>query len=453
MSRMIGSEKSRGVIAEVHRQPGKHRRGLSRRDFLKLAAASALAGCSPAQVAISSPTSASTAVPSAVPTEMPTDAETPAPTSEPTDAPEVVEAVVTPPATELSATSVPAEPTHAPTAEPSRASSPVPTPAPSRTSIPTPTAQPTLAPTLEPTVVPAQAVADIQGAGLSRVVRTFLSGAAAPDPRTLDPEAIRKMLDASITKLTGVRDPLDAWRSLFAPGERIAIKVNTISGSSFWTHASLVLAVAETLERIGVPAEQIVIFDRRSRELRGAGYTLNEDGPGVRCYGTEGRYTEGWKIMDTDVKLSDVLLACDALINMPLLKQHSIAGISFALKNHYGSFDKPDRFHGARVTQGVSELNALAPIMERTRLIIGDALAVCTRNWYSAVAADTLLMSFDPVAVDTVGLQMFRELAQADGGNPAGAERRSKGWLENAELLGVGTNDPNGIDLQEVDLT
>ena len=44
-------------------------------------------------------------------------------------------------------------------------------------------------------------------------------------------------------------------------------------------------AVARRLQEAGLAPEQIVIFDRTDHELMGRGYTLNADGPGVRCRG------------------------------------------------------------------------------------------------------------------------------------------------------------------------
>lgn len=61
-------------------------------------------------------------------------------------------------------------------------------------------------------------------------------------------------------------------------------------------------------------------------------------------------------------------------------------------------------------------------------------------------------MSFDPVAHDTVGLQMFSQLLADDGGNPAAATARANRWLESGVELGLGTNDLDSIDLVEVSL-
>jgi len=361
------------MTRDHNRSDGSHPRGISRREFIKLAAmAGLLAGCRPTrQVVVTAP-----------PTSMPTDAPTPAPTTTPTTAP-----------------------TAAPSAE------------------------------------------------LSKVVRA--RHASVWDGDSLVPEAVRQMLDASITKLTGLDDAREAWATLFAPDEHIAIKVNTIRTSNFWTHVPLVMAVTECLQDAGVPAEQIVIFDRRTRELEYAGFPVNEDGPGVRCYGTEGGYTAGWTIMDTSVRLSDVLLNCDALINVPILKHHNHSGITFAMKNHFGTFDRPSSFHRPRTGPAITELNGLLPIRNRTRLVIGDTLAVCPLSrggWHQAVTGDSILVSFDPVAHDTVGLQMLGEVMASEGIDPAPAIDLANGWLTSSAELGLGTNDLDNIELVEINL-
>jgi uncharacterized protein (DUF362 family) len=259
------------------------------------------------------------------------------------------------------------------------------------------------------------------------------------------------MLDASVMALTGQPQAEAAWGALFAPEERVAIKVNTIRSSSFWTHAPLVTTLAERLQAIGVPAEQIVIFDRQTRELEGAGYTVNRDGPGVRCYGTDGAYTRDWTLLDTQIGISDVLLSCDALINVPLLKAHGTSGMSFALKNHYGTFDQPARFHQPRIEQALGALNMLPPIAERTRLTIGDTLAICTRGWHDAVIGNAILMSLDPVAHDDVGVQMLEQAILDEGSNSTVRERTAS-WLSHAAALGLGVAATDEIDIVELEL-
>jgi hypothetical protein len=259
------------------------------------------------------------------------------------------------------------------------------------------------------------------------------------------------MLDASIAQLTGLSDAAEAWSTLFDPSERIAIKVNTISSSDFWTHVPLVMAVTECLQDLGTPAEHIVIFDRSSSELKNAGYPVNQFEAGVLCYGTDGNYTGGWRLLDNDLMLSDILLDCDALINMPILKGHSIAGCSFAMKNHYGTIDRAARFHRP-IGPAIAGLNALEPIRDRTRLIIGDNLAICTKNWSRASTGDSILMSFDPVAHDSIGVQVLGEVLASQGSSAAAAMNTSLWWLEQADELGLGIHDLHTIELREISL-
>jgi uncharacterized protein (DUF362 family) len=325
----------------------------------------------------------------------------------------------------------------------------------------TPTSKPTDTPAPTPTLVPtATPMMEVRRPGIikmypdvpSKVVHTHHAGVWDGD--NLSPEAIRQMLDASITELTGLNDVTEAWAALFDPGERIAIKVSTINNSAYWTHVPLVEAVTEKLQTVGIPAEQIIIFDRYTSELANATFTINPDGAGVRCYGTDDVYATGWTIVDKEVGLSPILLNCDALINMPLLKQHRISGVTFAMKNHYGTFNKPEQFHTGRLERAIPELNALAPIKDRTRLIIGDALSVAEAGWHHATPGNSIFMSFDPVAHDTVGLQFYSDTMAAQGNNFAvkSAAPLANAWLTNGAELGLGSNDPDNMELIGVNL-
>jgi hypothetical protein len=62
-------------------------------------------------------------------------------------------------------------------------------------------------------------------------------------------------------------------------------------------------------------------------------------------------------------------------------------------------------------------------------------------------------MSFDPVAHDTIGLEMYSQLLAADGGDPTMARDKAEAWLANAAALGLGTNDASHIELAELSLS
>jgi hypothetical protein len=311
----------------------------------------------------------------------------------------------------------------------------------------------TAAPTATQTAIPRQEILEFFPKVPSRVIRTHHPGVWSN--KTLVPGALRKMLDASITRLTGLNDAREAWAALFKPGERILIKVNTFSNSIIWTHVPLVTEVVNSLQAAGIPAEQITIFDYRSEELSTAGYTVNPDGPGVRCTGMDGNYSaEPSQVINSKINLASLVKDCDALINIPILKSHMLAGITFAMKNHYGSFWYPDLLHGNSM-RGVAALNALPEIKDRTRLIVGDALSANLRYansfpyWQEDWIGDSIFMGYDPVAHDTLGLQLLTSELEKAGGNPASLIGMATPALQYAVELGLGTNDPANMEVIE----
>jgi hypothetical protein len=120
-----------------------------------------------------------------------------------------------------------------------------------------------------------------------------------------------------------------------------------------------------------------------------------------------------------------------------------------SLKNHYGSVNQPGRLHGNWCDPAIAELNAQDNIRKKTRLIVGAALNVSPADWNRPERENALLLSFDPVALDTVArdiLARHRESLGLDTGILFDGARH----LATAESLGLGTTDANHIDLREV---
>jgi hypothetical protein len=68
------------------------------------------------------------------------------------------------------------------------------------------------------------------------------------------------------------------------------------------------------------------------------------------------------------------------------------------------------------------------------------------------VAGDSTLISFAPVTHDTVGLAVFAEALASEGSSPGAETALASRWLENGAQLGLGTNEPGGIQMVEVRL-
>ena len=387
-----------------NKRPGK-RSPISRRSFLGLGVGTLtawLAGCRRAAIAPA-------AIPSPTAFEQAPPTTSPSPTSSPQHS-----------------TATPIPPTYTPVS-----------PTPTRPPVPTPEPMPALS---RP-----ELIAHWPATAISRVVAVRHSGVWAGD--TPDPAIVLQMLDAGLSTLAGTADVLAVWRTLFDPGERVLLKVNCIAYGGP-TQPAVAYGVAQRLQDAGLPAENILVFDRTDDELAAAGYTLNEGGPGVQCHGSRDRGSEA-ALTQATVRFYQELDAADAIVNIPTPKQHGGAGVSVALKNHYGSVNRPGVLHGNWCDPAIAELNAQPNVRDKTRLIVGAALHVSPCDWNQPEPENALLLSFDPVALDTVGrdiLVLHRQALGLDAGYLIEGARH----LSTAQALGLGTTEPSLIDLREV---
>ncbi len=211
--------------------------------------------------------------------------------------------------------------------------------------------------------------------------------------------------------------------------------------------------MTDSLQDAGIPAKQIVIFDAYTAELGTAGFAENRDGEGVRCYGSDYEYKDAYELDGTAIQLSPIIAGCTALINMPVLKSHMISGITFAMKNHFGSTQNPPVLHSP-IWDKMAGLNALAPIKDRTRLIIGDMLEANLHYsgsfpyWKPDYRGDSILMSFDPVAHDRVGLDVLTDLLAAEGSSVSLLDMAER-CLTSGAALGLGTNLSENMEVVE----
>ncbi|MDR3791810.1 MAG: DUF362 domain-containing protein [Terracidiphilus sp.] len=297
--------------------------------------------------------------------------------------------------------------------------------------------------------------------GKSRVVvaRDPGLGAGAPDETR-----VLALLDHAITTYTGRAKPSEAWNSVGYPhihkNRVVGIKVNGLGGRGISTHAVLIQAICERLQQAGVSAGNIVVWDRNARDLGACGMKINTDRGRVRCFGSDvagyEEQQESWGV--ARIRLSKILTReCAVVINVPILKDHEMAGLTFAMKNMYGVVDRPDSLHGNNCCPGVADLNCIPAIREKVCITIGDALSSVyqggpgfhpERLWYP----NALIVGEDRVAVDHTALQILdRKRVQAGLPTLAAAGRASR-YIEVAADAqhNLGVNDPKRIQLLEV---
>ena len=155
--------------------------------------------------------------------------------------------------------------------------------------------------------------------------------------------------------------PLEAWKKVVRPGEVVGLKVNCLGGRGNATHPELVEAITERLRQVGIT--EIVIWDRQNSDLERARFKIAEHGSGVRCFGNDVMGFEN--DLSTFGKAGSLLCrtltqVCDAVINLPVLKDHGIAGVTMALKSMFGAIHNPNKYHSNAGNPYVADVYALA---------------------------------------------------------------------------------------------
>jgi len=265
----------------------------------------------------------------------------------------------------------------------------------------------------------------------------------------LDDARVRAMLRAGLRELTGEQDLGRIWRSLipeFTPATRIGLKVN----AAFYRAASspsLVKALVETLTKdLGASADKIVAWDITDILVRGAGITASATGATIMGT-TMSPDAPGYESANLDVEGQKLRLArlftsmTDVTINLAILKDHNIAGMTGALKNIYGCFNNPGEFHKNLVT-ALPKINALPQVKGRTRLYIIEALVAVANGGPLAPASHSpgrLMMGADPVALDTHALTLLNSIRKT----PVPTAKLA--WLDGAATLGLGKRKPEVV--------
>lgn len=266
------------------------------------------------------------------------------------------------------------------------------------------------------------------------------------------------LLDRAMQAYFGVDSPVEAWRQVARPAEVVGLKVNCLAGKGMSTSVALVEAVCERLQQAGIPRRNIIIWDRSNYDLESAGFRISESRDRIRCFGndTAGYEDELTVSGNAGSRLSKTLTRlCDAVINLPILKDHGITGVTIALKNMFGAIHNPNKYHPNAGDPSVAEVYRMAPIPRKVRLTICDALTAQYEGGPSympqwAWACQSLLVSRDPVALDVVGWEIIERKRAEKGLKSLKAVRREPSYIATAARMGLGVNDPRRIEKLEV---
>jgi uncharacterized protein (DUF362 family) len=260
------------------------------------------------------------------------------------------------------------------------------------------------------------------------------------------------ILKTGLTRAVGEETPVAAMRRLFRPADVVGLKLNCLAGRG--PDPAIVRRLCAWLQEAGVPARNIVLWDRTDRELKGAGFPIVRSGSGVRCIGTNDDYDWTPKEWGPGGSCFARLLAKDltAHINVGLLKDHDLAGVSIGMKNWYGAIHNPNKHHEDGCAPFIPHLAAYPLIRDRLRLTVIDAT---TAQCHGGPALNPrwrwnyggVLMSTDPVAIDAVGRRLIEERREEVNLPSLAEEKREPVWIAAAARLGLGEADLRKIEI------
>jgi uncharacterized protein (DUF362 family) len=272
-------------------------------------------------------------------------------------------------------------------------------------------------------------------------------------------EAARQMVHKAVTTLAGEDDLGRAWSKFVSKDDRVGIKINCLGGRMASTMKEIVDPVIEGLRAAGVADGNILIFDQFGGNMRGARFDW-QDKPGkLRVINHD---VLGYDEAPTEVegargRLARTLLWTTAVINVPPLKDHDLAGVTCAMKNMvFGCVEKPQLMH-RDIHVGLPHFYALEAIRGRVRLNIIDG-TFCLYDGgpkHNPAATDRYERVFattDPVAADAVALRVVGEHRAAHNMRSLAQVRRPATYLGLAQELGLGLADPARLRLEQIEL-
>jgi uncharacterized protein (DUF362 family) len=258
----------------------------------------------------------------------------------------------------------------------------------------------------------------------SRVVVVKSAGVISATGK-VDNSLLYEMVKRGFCRLTFESKPEDALRHFLSPKDQVGLKVNCLAGRMASTHPELALVVAGLLKTIDLEAKNIIIWDRSSNELKEVGFPVIINGDDFLCFGTDtqgvGYSNELIEHKNIGSLLSRVMEKLTQVqLNLPVLKDHSLSGVTCSLKNYFGAIHNPNKYHEDGCDPYIADLNTVPQIRDQQKLVICDALRIQYNGGPSyhpqwAENFGGIIVGDDPVAVDFVGYQIIDKIRTKRG--------------------------------------
>ncbi|MGH9434168.1 MAG: DUF362 domain-containing protein [Terriglobia bacterium] len=308
---------------------------------------------------------------------------------------------------------------------------------------------------------------------------------------------VHGMMERGLKELTGLNSAAQAWQRFVTPRDVVGIKINPSGAPACCSSPEIVREVIQGLKSAGVPDHNILVYDRYSNEVQAGSYHallpvgIRIDGIEHRAFDLSGydmnvycqaSFFGEWETRSYLARL--VSQKITKIVNIPTMKDHSAAGVTGCLKNlGYGSFNNVARSHQAPITFTdplIGVMCSVEPLRSKSVLHIMDGMR---QVWHGGPLTQVqqyiaqpgiLLIGTDPVALDTIELDIITRKRQIEGAlslwdrNPANITQdereyfhnphknlffRQPAHIEAAGRLGLGVWEMNKIDRRAIHTT
>jgi len=303
-----------------------------------------------------------------------------------------------------------------------------------------------------------------------KVVKASKSGVMQANDLWPTDGAAKLLLERVMSELTGKSDLGEAFAKFVHKDDKVAIKPNGIAGqkgATMATNKELILEVIRGVMAAGVPAKNIVVYEQYPKFMEGTRIWDRHSGPdsavpaGITfmVHENEDATMPEINVMGIPTKFVRPLTEATAIINLALLKDHSICGFTGCLKNiTHGSTINPHAFHQHNASPQIAELYAQDIVRSRVRLHIVDGFKLIydegplDKNKKRRVLHEALYATTDPVAMDTLGWNVIEKWRKDNDLPTLKDAGREPIYIRTAADLGLGIADKNRISLREISL-
>ncbi|MFO0839233.1 MAG: DUF362 domain-containing protein [Phycisphaerae bacterium] len=245
----------------------------------------------------------------------------------------------------------------------------------------------------------------------------------------IDQRILARMVETGLTAFTGQQTASDAWRTILGSARKIVLKFNDVGSEVIQTNTPVADALLTSLKRAEYDPALITLVETGSSTGREFGVKSPIGGWGAAI-----------SVGSEQEQLAAYLYNCDAVINVPVIKTHQIAGMSCCMKNlSHALIRRPAMYHGGGCAPAVGQIVGNKEISSRLCLNVVNALRIVIRNGPEAREADLvefggLLFGYDPAALDISALDALEQERRRVGETAAIIAPS----LESAIEIGVG---------------